>query len=229
MSLPRAHVSVGIGVSLEDVPRGNGLGGEELARVQYRWPAITALEERELCDAYESLTGRRVWPKMLPLLRVCHRSHGPDTIALMGELFEEVGVQDLLVRLRSHPPRTDQVADAQAAKLTLVKPDPSGLPRPRVQPKLEPKRIASSERRPNREIGESVRKRQEPPRYSAGLTSVANIMGRESDVTTAAPGLDGPASSQVRRSRPAGCVSDHHEPTWHQLPDGTRNCRTCHP
>ena len=111
--LARAHVSVGVGVSRENVPGGKGLGGEERARVEYLWPVITALEERELCLAYEALTGRRVWPKMLPLLRVAHRRHGPDTIALLNELHEEGGVQDLLVRLRDYPPGLISLRTAQ--------------------------------------------------------------------------------------------------------------------
>src|SRR5664280_1123078 len=118
-SLARAHVSVGIGVSLENVPGGRTLGvGEEPARVGYLFPPITALEEQELCLAYEVLTGRRVWPKMLPLLRVILRRHGPDTISLLRELFEERGVQNLLIRLRDYPPRLNP--DSDVARSTLA-------------------------------------------------------------------------------------------------------------
>jgi hypothetical protein len=128
-SLVRAHVSVGIGVSLENVPGGRTLGvGEEPARVEYLFPPITALAEQELCLAYEALTGRRVWPKMLPLLRVIHRRHGPDTIRLLGDLYEEGGVQDLLLRLRDYPPRQASfLTSSEAAPHRPAAPSPAAL------------------------------------------------------------------------------------------------------
>jgi hypothetical protein len=126
-SLARAHVSVGIGVSLENVPGGRTLGvGEEPARVEYLFPPITALEEQELCLAYEALTGRRVWPKMLPLLRVIHRRHGPDMIRLLGDLYEEGGVQYLLLRLRDYPPRQASfLTSSEAAPHRPAAPSPA--------------------------------------------------------------------------------------------------------
>jgi len=140
-SLARAHVSVGIGVSLENAPGGKGLGGEEPSRVEYLWPAITALEERELRGSYEALTGRRVWPRMLPLLRVVHRRHGPDTVALLGELYEKHGVQDLLIRLRDHPPRLDTQPDVYASTSMSIEAAPQGPagspPNELVEPKIE--------------------------------------------------------------------------------------------
>jgi hypothetical protein len=119
-SLTRAHVSVGIGVSRENVLGGEGLGGEERARIEYLWPPLTQLEEQQLRLAYEALTGRRVWPKMLPLLRVVHRRHGPDTIPLLGDLYREGGVQDLLVRLRDYPPRLNPDSGVAGSTLTSI-------------------------------------------------------------------------------------------------------------
>jgi hypothetical protein len=118
--LARAHVSVGIGVSRENVLGAEGLGGEERARIEYRWPPITGLQEQELCLAYEALTGRRVWPKMLPLLRVILRRHGPDAISLLGDLHEEGGVQDLLIRLRDYPPRLDPDSGVAGSRVTPI-------------------------------------------------------------------------------------------------------------
>lgn len=125
-SLARAHVSVGIGVSLENVPGGRTLGvGEEPARVEYLFPPITALEEQELCLAYEALTCRRVWPKMLPLLRVILRRHGPDTIPLLGDLYEQGSVQDLLIRLRDLPRQASFLTSSEAAPHRPVAPSPA--------------------------------------------------------------------------------------------------------
>jgi hypothetical protein len=122
-SLTRAHVSVGIGVSGENVLGAEGLGGEERARIEYLWPPITGLQESELCLAYEALTGRRVWPKMLPLLRVILRRHGPGAISLLGDLHEEGGVQDLLIRLRDYPPRLNPDSGVAGSTLTSIEAD----------------------------------------------------------------------------------------------------------
>jgi len=142
-SLAPAHVSVGIGVSLENVPGGRTLGvGEEPARVEYLFPPITALEEQELGLAYEALTGRRVWPKMLPLLRVIHRRHGPDTIRLLGDLYEEGGVQYLLLRLRDYPPRQASfLTSSEAAPHRPAAPSPAASAR--VSDEGEADRVAA--------------------------------------------------------------------------------------
>jgi hypothetical protein len=127
-SLARARVGVGLSLSLslENVPRGKRLGGEEGARVEYRWPPVSQLEERDLSVAYEALTGRRVWRGVLPLLILARRRHGPDTLSLLRELYQEGGVQDLLARLRAYPPRHDPHPNYVASTLVPAEADPQG-------------------------------------------------------------------------------------------------------
>lgn len=214
MSSSRARVSLG----LENVLEGKGLGVEESARVEYRFPRISALEEKELSDAYDAITGRRVWSKMLPLLRVCHRRHGPDTIPLLCELFEEAGVENLLLRLRDRPPRIGQPSDSSAPTLRLVhdaRPQPaSPRARPRGQ-RAEPDRQDPS--RPRSQTKEKT------PR---SRTSIAGTVDRQ-----AAAELD---ATHERRPAPRGtgppdCSSPGHDKSWVKRPDGTWTCRTCHP
>jgi len=215
MSFSRTHVSLGIGICRDNVLGGKGLGVEVSARVEYQFPRITALEERELCDAYEAITGRRVWPKMLPLLRVSHRRHGPDTIPLLRELFEEAGVEDLLLRLRDRPPRIGQPSDSSAPTLRLVHDAP---PQP-ASPSAEP-RAGPEEPDPSR-FGSQTKQntpRSRPP--------IARTFEHQADAELEAIPAETPAP---RRIRPPDCSSPSHEKSWVQRPDGTWTCRTCHP
>ncbi len=258
-SLARAHVSVGVGVSRENVPGGKGLGGEERVRVEYLWPVITALEEKELCLAYEALTGRRVWPKMLPLLRVAHRRHGPDTVALLRELYREGGVQDLLVRVRDYPPGLDQRTDCPASTFTSMEADRQG---PAGPPPSEPYGITedrdADQRTPSAPSGTPAR--QEPTPDGPAARSAPMAQGMADEITTDFPGMPLPGSTPrgaggnraaseadpgrrptlgpdpslaepapARRSRPPDCPYPRHEPTWLPRPDGTMRCATCHP
>jgi hypothetical protein len=161
-SLARARVSVGLSLSLENVPRGKRLGGEEGARVEYRWPPVSQLEERDLSVAYEALTGRQVWRGVLPLLILARRRHGPDTLSLLRELYQEGGVQDLLARLRAYPPRHDPHPNYGPSTLVPAEVDPQGpagpAPTELAQAALDasPATPKGQERTPNRLTGDSV-------------------------------------------------------------------------
>ena len=44
------------------------------------------------------------------------------------------------------------------------------------------------------------------------------------------PEMEPPGQLKVeKRPRPAGCVSDEHDPSWWERRDGTWNCEDCHP
>jgi hypothetical protein len=111
-TIARARVSVGLSLSLENDPRGRTLGvGEESADLVYRWPPVSPSQERDLSVAYTAHTARRVFRGPLRLLILAARLHGPDTVSLLRELYEEGGVQDLLARVIAYPPRLDPHPD----------------------------------------------------------------------------------------------------------------------
>lgn len=120
--LARAHVSVGLDVGLDVGPenhleerRSEKRADVGAPRVEYRWPPVSATEERELASAYAALTDRRVPGGVMRLLILARRSHGPDTIPLLQRLHAAYGVRDLLLRLRNHSPRLDPHPDWAAS------------------------------------------------------------------------------------------------------------------
>src|SRR4029078_4029318 len=48
-------------------------------RLDYRFAPATDDELRSVMEAYTSMTGRKVWPKMFQLLATAWRMHGSDT------------------------------------------------------------------------------------------------------------------------------------------------------
>ncbi|MDP8905500.1 MAG: hypothetical protein M3N29_09370 [Chloroflexota bacterium] len=89
-------------------------------------PAVEKAAASDLMSAlaadYTAVTGAcKVTPGMRRLLLVCYRIHGEDTVALLRELYGEMGTTvDLLARLRDHPRR--------GAVIEQVEPDPPALP-----------------------------------------------------------------------------------------------------
>lgn len=253
-TLARARVSVGLSLGLENVPRGKGLGGEEPARVEYRWPPVSPFQQQELSGAYEALTGRRVWRGVLPLLILARRRHGPDTISLLRELHQEGGVQDLLARLLAYPPRQDPHPSYVALTLVPAKTEPAGPPPTELaQAEREgadqttlggpPATPEGQERTPERLTGSSVLIN---PRLVEAITpelpsvSLADSTPHQDGRRAASLGgpecrePSGPDSSPAdplpaQRSRPPDCLYPRHEPTWRPRPDGTMRCTTCHP
>lgn len=72
-------------------------------RFRYRPPTDAELDE--LADAYEAMVGRRIHAAVLNLLVNCFRTHGPDTVRLMRELYAELGTTtNLLGQLRLREP-----------------------------------------------------------------------------------------------------------------------------
>ena len=88
-------------------------------RIEYRHPYLTEDALAPTYAAYQTLTGRSVFDGVRKLLVLNARVHGPDLIPLMKDLHAQHGVDDLLKRLLSHPPR--QVSPApQTATLELA-------------------------------------------------------------------------------------------------------------
>jgi len=93
-SLARAHVSGSLSLGLENGPRGRTSGvGEEPSGHAYRWPPLSQLREQELSVAYTAITGRRAFRGPMRLLIVAARLHGPDTVDLLRELYQDGGAR----------------------------------------------------------------------------------------------------------------------------------------
>ena len=173
-TLARARVNVGLSLSLENDPRGRTLGvGEEPAGLVYRWPPVSTPLERDLSVAYTAHTARRVFRGPLRLLILAARLHGPDTVSLLRELYQEGGVQDLLARVIAYPPRLDPHPDYAVSTEVPSEAEPIGPADPRPtelaqanqerdrglgQPTLggPPARPKGQERTPDRLTGSSV-------------------------------------------------------------------------
>lgn len=241
-SLAPEDVSGSLSLSLENVLRGRTLGvGEEGAGHAYRWPPLSQVQVREFSSAYTAITGRQVWRSVLPLLILGARLHGPDTIALLQELYQDGGVQDLLKRLIAFPPRLAPHPDYAISTTALSQPT-----RPADLPTVAPAQAVREQR------VERATKERTP----GGLTPIAALLRRPADEHIApslrrepvsAPDQDArratvgeserrqpsgtsPANPpRAQRSRPPDCPYPRHEPTWVQRPDGTWRCGTCHP
>ena len=155
-ALARARVSVGLDV---DVNPENVLEGSQSQKradasaspLVYRWPPVSLAEERELAGAYEALTGRRAWASVQRPLIVARRVHGPDTIALLRELYAAYGITDLLRRLLAHAPRSGAHSDyalpiAAPSSTARVHPETSlALPAPGPRSAPMPQRRGPSD------------------------------------------------------------------------------------
>jgi len=258
-SLARAYVSVGLSLGLENGPRGRTLGvGEEPAGLVYRWPPVSTPLERDLSVAYTAITGRRVFRGPHRLLILAARLHGPDTIPLLGELYREGGVDDLLRRLIAHPPRLDPHPDYIVAPAVPPQAEPQG---PAAPSPAAPSRMASESPADRASRGVRPRPIEANHRTSSGLTPIAAIVRRPAE-DRLTPGLSaesgplptpdqddrlpasagdleprqahGSETSPAEPGEPArsGPPSSHyplHEPIWAERPDGTWRCATCHP
>ena len=123
-------LDVGIDLSPENVLEGEcqeKRAGVGAPRGAYRWPPVSAAQERELASAYATLTKRQVPGSVLRILILARRTHGPDTIPLLGELHAAHGVDNLLLRLRRQAPRSDPHPD-WAASTPTPSPDPQDHP-----------------------------------------------------------------------------------------------------
>lgn len=97
----------------------------------------------ELCRAYTAITGDPVrTPGKRQLVAACHRIHGPDTIAVIGQILRETGtVTNLLGLVRIAPPRpaaaerpAPPALDRQASRPGPMVRLPAPPPLPRVVP-----------------------------------------------------------------------------------------------
>lgn len=254
-----ARVSLGLGLSLENGPRGKTLGvGEEPARHAYRWPPVSRFLERDLSVAYAAVTGRRVFRGPHRLLILAARLHGPDTIPLLRELYREGGVQDLLARLIAYPPRVAPHPDYDISK---DGPSEDQRVRPADPPPSASVRVVPEPRVDQASRGAPPRLIEARERISRGLMPIAPMVSRWAD-DEIVPGLSGQSRPittrdqddrlsasasglgvrpphgmessptqppQVRRPRPPDCPYPSHELTWVLRPDGTWRCGTCHP
>jgi hypothetical protein len=258
-SLARAHVSRSLSLSLENGPRGRTLGvGEEPVGHTYRWPPISPPLERGLSAAYKAVTGRQVWRSVLPPLILAARLHGPDTVALLGELYREGGVHDLLARLIAHPPRSAPHPDYAVS--TEV-PSEAASVRGANPPAATPARVVREPTVDGARRGVPPRAPEFQKRTPGGLTPIGAFFDRweENGGAPKVPGISLPVSTvqgddrhpasagegdalspgghesspieppQVEPSRPPVCRNLRHEPTWVERPDGTWRCGTCHP
>lgn len=248
-----ARTRVSLGLSLENGPGGRTLGvGEEPAGHTYRWPPISPSQERDLSVAYTALTGRRVWRSVLAPLILSARLHGPDTVSLLRELYQDDGVQDLLKRLIAYPPRLAPHPDYAIS--TEVPSEPA---RPADLPTVAPAQAVREQRADHAGRRVPPHAPQSKQRTPGGLTPIATLLRppadapslrrepvsaphqhfRRAELVVRDPECRPPSAlgslpadpPQVRRPRPPACPYDRHEPTWYQRPDGTWNCRTCHP
>jgi hypothetical protein len=189
-------------------------------RVAYMHPPLTDEQRRELCVAYTSITSRRVWPRtVLPLLLVCARVHGPDTIRLLRELHEQHGPHNLLLRLRDHvvdqgdvavpPARLPVVDDAapQSKAEAPASPEP-----PQLHVVRDEWDLAGLDADP------SVRRAPELPIDEDG-SYVGLVYGPDNR-----PAFN-PADGR-RWDRP-NCK--HTADRWYQRADGSPVCGTCYP
>jgi hypothetical protein len=177
--LARAHVSVGLGLSLENVLRGRTLGvGEEPAGLVYRWPPVSTPLEWDLSVAYTAVTGRRVFGGPHRLLILAARLHGPDTIPLLGKLYREGGVDDLLRRLIAYPPRLDPHPDYIVAPAVPPQAEPQG---PAAPSPAAPIRMASESLADRVSRGVRPRPPEANHRTSSGLTPIAAIVRRPAE------------------------------------------------
>jgi hypothetical protein len=82
---------------------------------------------------------------------------------------------------------------------------------------------------PIRVVTELRPRRRTQGNHPRGLTPASNSREPASKDESGRSRVDIAARPLLHRSRPAGCVSDRHEPHWYQRRDGTWNCGTCHP
>jgi hypothetical protein len=68
-----------------------------------QYPAVTSQRVSQVATSYESLTGRKVYPRVMGTVAIIARIHGDQTESLMKKVYDAIGVNDLLRVLRETP------------------------------------------------------------------------------------------------------------------------------
>lgn len=144
----RAHVCIDDLCLLFSLGRGESVGN--LPTYPYTpWPPPEKDELRQVILAYRSLTGRGVYPKMVPLLAQVWRRHGPSAVSVLGELHAAHGKTNLLRVAVRWPPASapeddiDRMLDTYLAEETAALLD--GVLRPHLFCSRECKGVANPE------------------------------------------------------------------------------------
>lgn len=97
------------------------------ARPEYRdHPPAPESRVSEVATFYHSLTDRRIFPKVQRLLAIITRIHADDTERLMREVYEAIGVDNLLAILRDTPRgRSPVLGNGRRGRTAAQRPTPN--------------------------------------------------------------------------------------------------------